>query len=121
MRFKGLHDIKTHGSLDHEGRLIGVAKNLHRMGSRENGNGKISDDWSVKQYICPKKKLAKFRQAFVASPYHDFFSENKVKLYQIEVIQDSLQEMRQAMAEGILVSKQELNRLIKKLSELEVE
>lgn len=121
MGLRGLRDIKTHGSLDREGRLVGVAKNLHRIGSRESENGTISDDWSVKQHVYPKKKPPISRSKATASLNRELFLDNKVRLYQIEVVRDSLQEMRQALAEGIPVATQEFERLTKRLAELEAE
>lgn len=121
MRLRGLRDIKTHGSLAREERLIGVARNLHKMGNCEGRDRNISDDWSVQQYICPKKKLAEPRVAATIHPHREFFLENKVRLHQIEVIQGFLQEMRQAIAEGIPVATHEFNRLTKSLAEWKAE
>lgn len=119
MRVRGLRDIKTHGTLAREGRLISVARNLHGLENRESKSGVISDNWSIERHMYPKKKSAGPRQAPVASLHRELFLENKVHLYQIEVTRDFLQEMRQATAEGIPVAIQEFKRLTKKLSELE--
>lgn len=118
MYLKGLRDIKTHGSLAREGRLISVARNLHGMESRKGEDTNISDDWSVERHIY-KKKSTRSRSASGASLHRELFLENKARLYQIEVIQDFLQEMRQAIAEGIPVAMQEFERLTKRLAELE--
>lgn len=118
MRIKGLRDIKTHGILAREGRLIGVARDLRRTGNRESGSRAISDDWSVERHIYPKKKPVRSRQASATSLHRELFLENQVRLYQIEVARDFLQEMRQAMAEGIPVAMREFERLTKKLVEL---
>lgn len=119
MRLRGLCDIKTHGSLAREGRLISVARNLHKLVSCESAGGNISDDWSIERYLCPKKKPASPHPASAASLHRELFLENKACLYQIEVIRDLLQEMRQAAAEGIPVARQEFERLTKRLAELE--
>lgn len=119
MRLRGMRDIKTHGSLAREGRLISVARNLHGAGSRESEGGTISDDWSIKQHIYPKKGSAGSRSRVTTSLHRELFLENKVRMYQIEVVRDFLQEMRQAIAEGIPVATQEFKRLTKRLAELE--
>lgn len=121
MRLRGLRDIKTHGSLAREERLISVARNLHRLGSRESEVGTISEDWRIEQHIYPMKKPSGPRSTTLASLHRELFLENKARLYQIEVIRDFLQEMRQAMAEGIPVAMQEFERLTKRLAELEAE
>lgn len=118
MRPRGLRDIKTHGSLAREGRLVSVARNLHRVRSRENENGTIWDDWSIERHVYPKKKSGRPCTAAKASLHRELFLENKVRLHQIEVIRDFLQEMHQAMAEGIPVAMQEFERLTKMLAKL---
>ncbi len=120
MRLRGLRDIKTHGSLAREGRLISVARNLHRVGSCESEGGTIADGWSIERHIYPKKKPASSRSTAVTSLHRELFLENKVRLYQVEVIRDFLREMRQAIAEGIPVAAGELKRLEKRLVELEI-
>lgn len=120
MRIRGLRDIKTHSSLAQEGKLIGVARNLHRMSVHKSESGNISNDWSVERHIYPKQKPVKPR--LPAMFLHRYpFLENKIRLYQIEIIQDFLKEMRQALAEEIPVSMREFERLTKKLAELETE
>lgn len=118
MRLKGLRDIRTHGTLARQGRLISVARNLDRVRSHEGKGGNISNGWSVELHIYPKQKLAKPRMMAPASLSHDLFLGNKVRLHQIEVIQDLVQEMLQAIAEGIPGAVHELERLKKRLAQL---
>lgn len=110
---RGLKDIKTHGTLAREGRLVSVAKNLHQT------RGGQLDSWNIEQHIYyPKKKSAGSRPA---SLHRDLFLENKARRYQIAMTQDFLEEMRQAILEGIPVSVHELERLQKKLAKLQAE
>lgn len=120
MHIKRLRDIKTHGSLARQGKLVSVARNLRRSGSHESGGGDVSVNWSVEQHIY-KKKPDRFRSVSAASLCSELFFENQVYLYQVQVVRDLIQEMYQAMAEGISVATQELERLTKKLVKLEVE
>lgn len=119
MRIRGLHEIKTHSSLAQEGKLIGVARNLHKISRREGEGENISNGWNVKQYIHPKQKPVKRLPAMFL--HRDPFLEDKIRLYQIDVVQYFLKEMCQAMAEEIPVAMREFERLTNKLAELKVE
>lgn len=121
MRLRGLRDIKTHGSLAREGRLISVARNLHRMESREREGGNISDDWSIERHIYKKKGPTKIFSPAVVPLHRELNLERRVRLHQIGVIRDFLQEMHQAIAEGIPVAVHEFERLTRRLTELEAE
>ncbi|MBI2035321.1 MAG: hypothetical protein HYT12_01410 [Candidatus Liptonbacteria bacterium] len=114
MRIMGLRDIKTHSTLAREGRLVGVARNLHRQ--RNEADDAQRREWKVERYIF--KKPAKRR----ASNFHrELYLEKKVKLRQIEVARDLLEELHQAIAEGIPVAAHELERLRARLAQLEAE
>lgn len=94
MRLGGLRDIKTQGSLAREGRLISVARNLHRLRSRESKSGAVTDDWSLERHVYSKQRPVRPRSVSVASLHRELFLENKARLHQIEVIRDFLQEAR---------------------------
>ncbi|MEK7659382.1 MAG: hypothetical protein AAB338_01870 [Patescibacteria group bacterium] len=117
MHIKGLRNIKTHGSLAREGRLANVARNMRKIGSESKG-GNISDGWSIEQHIYPKKKSARPHLTSAASLHRDLFLDDKVRLYQIEVIRDSLKEIQEAMAERIPVVAHEVKRLNRQLMKL---
>lgn len=65
-----------------------------------------------------ERRIRVTRNLHEASLPRELFLESKVRLHQIEVIQDLLEEMLQAIAEGIPGAKQEFERLTKKLAEL---
>lgn len=117
MRLRGLHDIKTHGTLAQKGLLVSVARDLHKFGSQKSEGENILGDWSVERHVFKKKRSARTSSPIVVPLRYDL--KEKIRLYQIEVIRDLLQEMHQAIAEGILVVHGEVERLEKRLIELE--
>ncbi len=118
MHIRGIHDIKTHGTLAREGKLISVARDLHKVRGQEGHNG--SSDWDISKHVY-KKGTMKVRRSQAVPLYSDLYLDEKIKKHQIEVVEDQLQEMNQAMAEGIPVSVSELERLKAKLSQLKTE
>lgn len=78
-------------------------------------------DGSVERHVYKKEQRTKQHSSATASLPHELFLENKVRLHQIKVIQDLMQEMRQAIADGFPVVDRELERLEKRLTELEAE
>lgn len=121
MRRRGVHDIKTHSTLAREGKLIGVARDWHKIrnGAGDNSSPE-SSDWSIGKHVY-NKGSTKVRRSRAMSFYSDLYLDEKIKKYQMQLIQDQLQEMNQAMAEGILVSVSELERLKVRLSQLKTE
>lgn len=116
MRLRGLRDIKTHGSLAREEKLISVARDLHRSGSRKN-EGTISDDWSVERHIYKKKRPA--NTATVIPLRHELYLERKVRSHQIEITEDLFAEFQQAIVDGLPVAMHEFERLKTRLAELQ--
>ncbi len=69
MRIRRLSDIKTHGTLDRKGLLVGVAKNMHKLGSH-NGteDAENSSNWNVERHIYKKDESSKKVSAKVIPP-----------------------------------------------------
>lgn len=111
---KGLRDISTHGTLAREGRLVGVARNLHRIERRSGFSGNESWDGSVDNMMF--KKSVKIRK-----PPNDLFqeivSERKIQNAMIQQIQEFIAEMEMFAGEGIAGALAELQRLKTKLSD----
>lgn len=116
MRLKGLHDIRTHSSLAREGKLVSVARDLGRT-ARSNTEKGDWDAWDVKNHVYPK--VTGSRPANAVSSRRDMSLEKKARESLIERIQYFLQEMKQAIAEGIPVSMPEFERLKTRLAELQ--
>lgn len=119
MHVRGLRDIKTHGTLAREGRLVSVARNLHRLGNGTEENTSHSSDWNIERHVYKKKKSA---NTATAIPLHrELYLERKVRLYQIAIIKSLLVEFQQATIEGLPVALHELERLKMRLTELQTE
>ncbi len=124
IKMKGMHDIKTHGSLAREGKLVSVARDWHKCseGGGGTGNSAGSDNWNVKQNVFRKDsgkgKLAKKVSSSV-TPFQDPNLEEKIKYRKIEELQNSLKELKQAASERIPVSVNELERIKSRLAELQ--
>lgn len=114
-----MHDIKTHDTLSRQGILISVARNRYGLRHHESGGVNISDDWKIERHIYKKKKPA--NTAVIVPPPRNFYLEKKARLHQIEVIQDLLTELQQALAEGLPVAMHEFKRLKTRLKELQAE
>lgn len=121
MRLKGLRDIKTHGILARAGRLVSVARDLHSLGGKENTphSNDWNSEWNLERHIFKKKKPA--NAATTGRFNYGLEFAKKIRLHQIEVIQDVLVELRQAMAEGLPVAQHEFERLKTRLAELQIE
>lgn len=118
MRVRGLRDIKTHGTLAREGRLVSVAKNFCRLRNRIE-TIPDSSGWNVERHIYKKKKVM---NTTTVTPLHrEPYLERKVRLHQIEIIKDLLVEFQQAIIEGLPVALHELKRLKTRLTELQTE
>src|SRR3989344_2760287 len=111
---RGMRDIKTHGTLAREGRLVNVARDLHELGGIE--DTPHSSGWDIERHIYKKTKPAKTN---IDSFRCHFFSEREVRLHQIEIAQSLLAEFRQATAEGLPVALHEIELLETKLTELQ--
>lgn len=123
-RIKGLRDIRTHGSLAREGTLTSVARDWHKI----RGSASIMDDassgsWDGRVENCIYKKGT----ARIARPFrtrllhHDLHLGERIRKQQIESTQSLLEELRQALAEGIPVASGELRRLEARLAHLNTE
>ena len=118
IKVKGVRDIKTHTTLAREGKLVSVARDWHKRGQSGSGGGTESSDWSVERHVF-KKESANARRGRTAPSHYDL--RLKARKRQAQVIQDQLREMEQAMAEGIPVAADELERLKTRLSQLGAE
>lgn len=115
-RMRGLRDIKTHGTLAREGRLVSVARDLHQInrksGSPENGS------WDGKVNPILLKRSTRMRK-----PSRDLFQdlalEKNIRATQITIVQELIAEMDGFVKEGLPGALVELNRLKTKLSQLE--
>ena len=112
---KGFRDIKTHGSLAREGKLISVARDWHKYRRSSDGNStQESWDGRVENHLYKSGPWP----VQTKSLFSDFYLGEKIRKYQTEFIQGLLEELRQASAEGISVLTDELEHLEKKLAKL---
>ncbi len=113
MPIRGMHDIKTHATLAREGKLVSVARDWHKR----NSNPTNSDsDWNTKHHVYNKPT-----QKPSSNPYADPYTDEKIKGCQVQIIKDQLQEMHQAVAEGLEINANEFERLEVQLFKLEGE
>jgi len=120
---KGMHDIRTHGSLSCQGELLSVAKNLHKIGfgfSIGSASRKINRsidmgawDGSVARHSF-NKVLNKSRSLNLAS----FYQGEKIMEGQIRTLEDEIKEMTNFVKEGLPGAKKELERLCNKLLQI---
>ncbi len=118
---RGIHDIKTLGTLAREGKLIGVARDWHNVKGQAGHNGSPeSSDWNINKHVYKGSTMVRRSRATFFYP-DLYLDEQKIKECQIKLIQGQLQEMNQALVEGIPVSVSELERLKERLSQLRTE
>ncbi len=124
-KMRGIHDIKTHGSLAREGKLVSVARDWHKINGGGGGIGSAGGNmgnWSPHAYRGEKEiKRSKPAKRFSSpiTPFQDPNLDGKIKSRQIEELQNSLAELEQAAGEGLSVSANELKRLKARLAELQ--
>ena len=116
---KGHRDIKTHGSLSREGRLVSVARDWHKIGRSGSSEGSSENEsWNGSVERVVFKKSANARR-----PYNDLFQdpalERRIRATRIAQIQESIAEMEMFASEGMPGVLAELERLKTKLSQLE--
>lgn len=115
-RIRGLRDIKTHRSLDLQGRLIGVARNMHGRGGAFGRQNTDSPDWKVEPFKSSGGKANCRANPTPVSLYGDL--EEEILSYCIDNACKLLEEMRQAKEAGLRVSSSELERLQEQLARL---
>ncbi len=112
---KGFRDIKTHGTLAREGRLVSVARDWHRI---KRGGSLENESWNGGVERMVFKKSAKMRR-----PSRDLFQtfalEKMIQETQIKQIWESIAEMEIFASEEISGAIAELQRLKTKLYQLE--
>lgn len=115
-RVRGVHDIKTHGTLAREGRLVSVARDLHQI----NRKGVSPEEGSWDGKIKP---IALKRSMGTRKPPRDLFQdlalEKNIRATQVTIVQELITEMEGFVKEGLPGALVELNRLKTKLSQLE--
>ena len=101
---RGVHNIKTHGSLDRAGLLRGAAKNMHGDASGRAD----SEDWngSAAQHIYVRKAPA--RQ-----------NPTKLRAHCLRRALATLEELRVAVEEGFPVAEFELQRARQRVQDLQ--
>ncbi len=105
MPIKGMRNIKTHGTLSREGKLLSVAKDLHRVDRKKiNDVGIGAWDGNVARNIFDKKSVKSTK----------LHSLNMGKLPSF--IEDDIREMEVFAAEGLPGAKKELEWLRQRLS-----
>ncbi|MBU2081857.1 hypothetical protein KKH14_00240 [Patescibacteria group bacterium] len=112
---KGFRDIKTHGTLAGEGRLVSVARDWHRI-KRSGFSENESWDGSVERMVF--KKSAKTRR-LSRDLFQTFALEKMIRETQIKKIWESITEMEIFANEEISGAIAELQRLKTKLSQWE--
>ncbi|MBI2446606.1 MAG: hypothetical protein HYV51_02170 [Parcubacteria group bacterium] len=118
-RIRGIKDIKTHGTLAREGRLVSVARDWHKIGRSGSTEGSSENqfwDGSVKHMVF--KKSAETRRPS-RGLFQDIALEKKIQAARIAQIQESIAEMEMFASEGMPGGFAELERLKIKLSQLE--
>lgn len=116
MRIKGLHDINTHRSLDRSDQLVGVAKNMRKQRSMsQETKSDLNDD--VSRHIFKKLTPPRKPAPSITPLYYD---PDLIKEYLLTTTRDLLDEMRQAATEGWPVAIAEVERLNKRVKDLEV-
>ncbi|OGN11709.1 MAG: hypothetical protein A3C71_02950 [Candidatus Yanofskybacteria bacterium RIFCSPHIGHO2_02_FULL_43_15c] len=115
---KGLRDIKTHGSLDREGRLFGVAKYLRQEVKRN----EFSEEefWEGKVKSFERKRGVRGRR-FSPDLFLDSALKKKIRAGQIEQLQVFIIEMEKFISEGINGAAAELESLKRRLGRWEEE
>jgi len=114
---RGLRHIKTHGSLDRQGLLIGVAKNMHGRGGTVGRPNTDSHDWKVEPLkLNPPGKTNHRARPSAVSLYRGL--EDKVLTYLTDNTFNLLEEIQRAKNEGLAVCSSELERLQEKLARL---
>lgn len=113
---RGFRDIKTHGSLAREGRLVSVARDLH--GINRKGRPPEEGSWDGKVQNVAFKRGEETRR-----PSRDLFQdlalERNIRATQIAIVQELIAEMEGFMEEGLPGALAEFSRLKTKLSWLE--
>lgn len=116
-RVRGLRDIKTHGTLAREGRLVSVARDLHRI----NKKGGFPEEGSWDGTINP---MVLKRGTGTRRPSRDLFQElvleRNIRATQIATAQELIVEMDGFVEEELPGALDELSRLKTKLSQLEL-
>lgn len=114
---RGLHDINTHGTLSREGRLFSIAKNLHQTVKRAEFSGEESWVGSVKSFVPVKNtKRQKFSPVlFLLDPA----LKTKIRMAQIEQIQEFISEMEEMAREGVKGAVAEIQALKERLARWE--
>ena len=112
---RGMRDIKTHGTLAREERLVSVARDWHRSG-RSGSSENESWDGSVNRMMF--KKNAKTRKSS-QDLFQTLALEKKIRVMRIEQVQEFIAEMEMFSSEGVPGALAELRRLKTKLSQLE--
>ena len=112
---KGLRDIRTHSTLDREGQLVSVARNLHQIkrgGSLENE----SWDGSVGRMVFKRGTRA---QRPTRDLFQDLALKRKILAPEITRVREVISEIEMFADEGVSGALAELQRLRAKLSRLE--
>ncbi len=126
-RIRGLGDIRTHGSLSREGTLTSVARDWHRLrglgGGTDDAASKSSWDGKVDNSVYKKVTARLPRRAGSIAPLTNVSNSRlqlleRIRRQQIASTQSLLEELRQALAEGIPVASSELRRLEARLFQL---
>ncbi|PIY73929.1 MAG: hypothetical protein COY85_04675 [Candidatus Portnoybacteria bacterium CG_4_10_14_0_8_um_filter_40_50] len=112
---RGMRDIKTHGTLAREERLVSVARDWHRSG-RSGSSENESWDGSVNRMMF--KKNAKTRKSS-QDLFQTLALERKIRIMRIEQVREFITEMEMFSSEGVPGALAELRRLKTKLSQLE--
>lgn len=114
-RIKGMHDIKTHGTLAREGRLASIAKDSCQINRNRGSLEKASWDGDIDCMIFNRSGAAR-------KPGRDLLRdsslEKHVRTVCIQQVQESIDDMRIFASEKILGAAAELQRLEMKLSRL---
>ncbi len=114
MPIKGMRDIKTHGTLSCEGKLLSVARDWRRI-----DRGKINSvdmgawDGSVARNVFYKKS-AKPRLLNIVP----FYQAGETMQELLRTAENDIEEMTRFVAEGLPGAKEELERLRQKLSRI---
>lgn len=112
---RGLCDIKTHGTLAKEGRLVSVARDWHRVGKSGSSEDE-SWDGSVDRMVFKKSAKARRPSQDLSQP---LVLRREIRATLIKQVQESMAEMEMFADEGVPGALTELQRLKVRLSQFE--
>lgn len=122
VRIRGLHNMKTHGTLARKGLLVSVARDWYKAGEQSGkaADSTFADNWDVQRHIFKKERSPNTVTRVSRRQEFDFERRaiSQAISQQIERIAYLLGEFQRAIEEGTPVSLQVFEQLKSRLAEL---